>query len=99
MKLIRGTNVFPSAIEGVIRRFEQVREFQIVLWKQNYIDEITVKLDPFAGATAGASPGLAAAIGKQLSEAHEGLRFNVEMVEPDTLPTFELKSKRLVDLR
>ena len=99
MKLIRGTNVFPSAIEGVVRKFESIREFQIVLWKKNYIDEVTVKLEPLPNTPADEQQKLAIDIGKELSEAQEGLRFNVEIVEPGTLPIFELKSKRLVDLR
>jgi len=99
MKLIRGTNVFPSAIEGVVRRFEAIREFQIVLWKKNYIDEVTVKLEPLPETPPDVQNKLSADIGRELSEAHEGLRFNIEIVGPGTLPTFELKSKRLVDLR
>ena len=99
MKLIRGTNVFPSAIEGVVRKYDEIREFQIVLTKINYIDEITVKLEPLPSVPSSALLQLAQQIGDALSEAHEGLRFNVEMVEPGTLPTFELKAKRLMDLR
>ncbi|MBI4317021.1 MAG: phenylacetate--CoA ligase family protein [Chloroflexi bacterium] len=99
MKLIRGTNVFPSAIEGVVRRYSQIREFQIVLTKVDYIDEITVKLEPNATAPSSTWPDLAMEVGRDLSEAHEGLRFNVEMVAPETLPTFELKAKRLIDRR
>ena len=38
-------------------------------------------------------------LSKDLSAAHEGLRFNVERVEYGTLPRFELKAKRLVDAR
>ena len=38
-------------------------------------------------------------LGKDLADAHEGLRFNVELAEKDELPRFELKAKRLQDLR
>lgn len=99
MKLVRGTNVFPSAVEAVVRRYDEIREFQIVLTKVNYIDEITVKIEPNADVPKARWSELAVAVGKDLSEAHEGLRFNMEIVEPGSLPVFELKAKRLVDLR
>ncbi|MGH2673222.1 MAG: hypothetical protein ACRDHC_09620, partial [Actinomycetota bacterium] len=38
-------------------------------------------------------------LGKQLAEAHEGLRFGVKKVEVETLPRFELKAKRVQDDR
>lgn len=99
MKVIRGTNVFPSAIEGVVRKYSEIREFQIVLSKVNFIDEITIKLEPDASVSTSQWPDLAQRISRDLADAHEGLRFNMEMVEPGSLPTFELKAKRLVDLR
>lgn len=99
MKLIRGTNVFPSAIEGVIRKYDEIREFQIVLTKVNYIDEITVKIEPNGDVPRANWPELARKIGQDLAEAHEGLRFNMETVDPGSLPVFELKAKRLIDLR
>lgn len=99
MKIIRGTNVFPSAVEGVVRRHDAIREFQIVLTKVNYIDEVTVRLEPRADVAPPSWPGLAQRVGQDLAEAHEGLRFNLEMVEPGGLPTFELKARRLIDLR
>ena len=35
----------------------------------------------------------------ELAAAHEGLRFDVTLVPPGTLPTFELKARRLLDRR
>ncbi|MBI4318671.1 MAG: phenylacetate--CoA ligase family protein [Chloroflexi bacterium] len=99
MKLIRGTNVFPSAIEGVVRKHDEIHEFQIVLHKVTYIDEITVRLDPKPDVSGAEWPRLMQELTKELAEAHEGLRFNVEMATPGELPTFEHKAKRLVDRR
>ncbi len=99
MKVIRGVNVYPSAIENIVREHTEVDEFQIVVTKEGFADEITVNLDPTPGYARDGYQGLAAALGKELAEAHEGLRFNVSVVEPGTLPRFELKSRRLVDRR
>lgn len=99
MKLIRGTNVYPRAVEAIIREYPAIDEFQIYIWRRDdLLDEITIKLDVkpgFEADWAALQPRLA----KDLSEAHEGLRFNIERVEYGTLPRFELKAKRLVDDR
>jgi len=99
MKLIRGTNVYPRAVESIVRECDEIDEFQIVLWrKDNVQDEITVKIEvkpQHAAKTAELLPRL----GKDLAAAHEGLRFNVEAVAHGTLPRFELKAKRLKDER
>ena len=34
-----------------------------------------------------------------MPDAHEGLRFNIQRAEPNSLPRFELKARRLVDER
>lgn len=99
MKVVRGTNVYPSGVEGVIRQHDEVREFQILLTKVKMMDEITVKLEPLPFVPADSYSSLRDGIARELSYAYEGLRFNVEMVEPGSLPTFELKAKRVIDKR
>jgi phenylacetate-CoA ligase len=44
-------------------------------------------------------PGLQSKLGKDLADNHEGLRFNVARAGEGKLPRFELKAKRLQDLR
>ena len=98
MKLVRGTNIYPRAIEAIVREYEQVDEFQIHLYTADGIrDEIEVLVeipDPDADADR-----LLGELSTSLSEAHEGLRFGVRSVELGSLPRFELKAKRLVDER
>jgi phenylacetate-CoA ligase len=99
MKLIRGTNVYQRAVEAIVREYDAIDEFQIVIWrKDNVQDEITVKVEvkPEHEESAGE---LLPKLGKDLAAAHEGLRFNVEAVSHGTLPRFELKAKRLKDER
>jgi phenylacetate-CoA ligase len=99
MKLIRGTNVYPRAVEAIVREYRQVDEFQIVIWrKENVQDEITVKVELKPGEAGGAE-ALLQKLAKDLAAAHEGLRFNVELAPPGSLPRFELKAKRLRDER
>ncbi|MBI4493547.1 MAG: AMP-binding protein, partial [Chloroflexi bacterium] len=98
MRIVRGTNVHPSAVEGVVRRFEEIREFRLVLSRgPDLQDEVAVELEPLPHVPAEAGPALAARIADELAYAHEGLRFRTRLVEPGTLPIFELKARRLVD--
>ncbi len=98
MKLVRGTNVYPRAVEAIVREHAEVDEFQIHLFTAEGIrDEIEVLVeipDPNVDAAM-----LVADLQRELAEAHEGLRFGVQQVENETLPRFELKAKRLLDER
>ena len=99
MKLIRGTNVYPRAVEAIVREFPEVEEFQIVLTREEGIrDEITVQVE-LATDQQSAWAGMNARLAAELADAHEGLRFNLALAEPGSLPRFELKAKRLQDLR
>lgn len=99
MKLIRGTNVYPRAVESIVREYDAIDEFQIYIWrKDNLTDEITVKVEVKPDYEEDWLD-LRLRLSKALAEAHEGLRFNVDQAEYGTLPRFELKAKRLVDDR
>jgi phenylacetate-CoA ligase len=99
MKLIRGTNVYPRAVEAIVREYAAIDEFQIYLWrKDNLTDEITIKLEVKPGFESEWEI-LHRGLSKDLANAHEGLRFNIERVDYGVLPHFELKAKRLVDAR
>jgi len=98
MKLVRGTNVYPRAVEALIREHAEVDEFQIRLYTADGIrDEIEVLIEvPDESVDADA---LCTELGKQLADAHESLRFGVRSVELGSLPRFELKAKRVSDER
>ena len=98
MKLVRGTNVYPRAVEAIVREYEAIDEFQIHLYTADGIrDEIEVLVEiPGDGADP---ETMLADLGKALAEAHEGLRFGVRRVEDGSLPRFELKAKRVLDER
>lgn len=99
MKIIRGVNVYPSAIENVVRQFEAIQEFQIVIWDQDGIPQITVKVDPGTPLAPESSQNLRETLSGVLKKQHGGLRFGVEVVEPGALPRFELKARRVLDQR
>jgi phenylacetate-CoA ligase len=98
MRLVRGTNVYPRAVEAIIREYDAIDEFQIHLYTADSIrDEIEILIEiPTAEAD---SEEIISSLGKTLAEAHEGLRFNVKQAPDGSLPRFELKARRLVDER
>ena len=98
MKLVRGTNVYPRAVEAIVREYREIDEFQIHLFTAEGIrDEIEVLIevpDPDAD-----SDRIISELNTALADAHEGLRFSVRIVENESLPRFELKAKRVLDDR
>ncbi len=99
MKLIRGTNVYPRAVEAIVREYPAIDEFQIYISRRDDMqDEITIKVEIKPGHES-EWPDLKVKLAKDLAEAHEGLRFNIERMDYGVLPHFELKAKRLVDVR
>jgi phenylacetate-CoA ligase len=98
MKLIRGTNVYPRAVEAIVREFDAIDEFQIVIERVEMQDEITVQVEMKPGSESGWQQ-VRERLGAALRDAHEGLRFNVAMAAQGSLPRFELKAKRLTDKR
>jgi phenylacetate-CoA ligase len=98
MKVIRGTNVYPRAVEAIVRRVADVEEFQVRLYTADGIrDEIEVLVELPGDGEDGDT--LLSELGRQLAEAHEGLRFGVRLAQAGSLPRFELKAKRLTDER
>jgi phenylacetate-CoA ligase len=99
MKLIRGTNVYPRAVEAIIREYNAVDEFQIYIWRREDLqDEITIRVE-ISPEYDSEWETMQQKLHKDLSAAHEGLRFNIELMDHGDLPRFELKAKRLVDAR
>ena len=88
MLIVRGVNVFPAAIEGVVRRFAAIEEFQIEVFKDGELDEVRVlvELDDASGV-----PPVRDALRATL-----GIRLEVAAVPARTLPRFDLKARRVV---
>jgi phenylacetate-CoA ligase len=93
MFVIRGNNVFPAAIEAVVRRFAEVAEFGIEVRQDGALANVKVKIEPLAGCPD--AGGLAKAVGQAI---HDSLFFraDVELVPCGNLPRFEMKARRFV---
>jgi phenylacetate-CoA ligase len=90
---IRGVNVYPAAIESVVRLFPEVSEFRSTASRRGAMWSLSVEIEATPGA--GDAPSLAEAIGRKLREAL-GLTIPVSGLEPGSLPRFEMKARRFV---
>jgi phenylacetate-CoA ligase len=95
MIVIRGVNVFPSAIENVVREFSEIEEFRIETFERQAMRTLKLIIEP--AADRGSSTGLPEKVSNRLRE-RIGLRPEVELVAPGSLPRFELKAKRFFKL-
>jgi phenylacetate-CoA ligase len=99
MKVIRGTNVYPRAIEAIVREFPEVEEFQTVISHEGIRDEITLRVELRPEWDGDSWEQLRGALHRRLGHAHEGLNFRIERAGAGELPRFELKAKRMIDMR
>jgi phenylacetate-CoA ligase len=96
MLIIRGNNVYPSAVEAVIRRFPEVAEFRIRAERSGELAGLRVEVEPAGG---GGPPESADALRKRVATALAEtffFRSEVTVVPRGTLPRFELKGRRFV---
>ena len=89
MVTVRGVNVFPSAIEAIVRRFADVAEYRVELLRVRSMDELRCTVEPSPGAADDLAGRIAEAIHRDL-----GIRCAVDTVPQGALPRFEMKAKR-----
>jgi phenylacetate-CoA ligase len=90
MLIIRGVNVFPSAIEQIVRGFPEVVEFRVTISKQGALDSLAIEVEDRLKQPQRIAEEVRARL---------GLRVQVESVPLGSLPRFDAKARRFVDLR
>ncbi len=90
---VRGVNVYPSAVESVVRRFTEVREYRATVANNGSLRELSMEIELSPGVNGQAE--VARRVADALRESL-GLTVPVGVVETNTLPRFELKAKRFV---
>jgi phenylacetate-CoA ligase len=98
MFVVRGENVYPSAIEDAIRGIKGFGdEFRIIITREKTMDELIVQAEFIPEVDLDLVPGLKGELEVKLKA--RGLRTNVQMMEPGTLERTEFKAKRIIDKR
>ena len=102
MLVIRGVNVFPTQIEEVLLKIEEIGpHYEILVERKNRLDVMTISveliddrlLDSYAKLSE-LEARIKAALKSQL-----GLATQIRLVAPNSLKRFEGKAKRVTDLR
>jgi phenylacetate-CoA ligase len=90
MMVIRGVNVFPGAIEQILRGFPDVMEYRMTAYKEGQMDALLVEIEDRLEAPQRVASEL---------QLRLGLRVDVRSVPLGSLPRFEGKGGRFVDRR
>jgi phenylacetate-CoA ligase len=93
MVAVRGVNVFPGAIEAVIRRFTEIVEFRSTVQHGGAMRTLGVEIELAPGVADGAHVALR--VSQEIREAL-GLTVPVHVVDSGALPRFEMKAKRFL---
>ncbi|MPY89824.1 MAG: AMP-binding protein [Luteitalea sp.] len=91
MMSIRGVNVYPAAIEAVVRRFSEIREFRSTVSHGRTMRSLSLEIELARMAQDG--PAIAGRVSRHLHEAL-GLTVPVRVVDAGTLPRFDMKARR-----
>jgi len=92
MVTIRGVNVYPTAVDAVVRAYADVVEFRATVARESAMRQLAVEIEVRPGADAGAT---AESVALALKEAL-GLTVAVHPVATNALPRFEMKARRFV---
>lgn len=90
MVVVRGVNVFPSAVDAIVRGLGGVVEYRVEVCSVGALLELALEVELEPGS-AGAAVALEGALQTRL-----GLRVPVKVVEAGSLPRSELKARRWV---
>lgn len=90
MLIVRGVNVFPSALEQILRSFPEVVEYRVRVFKERAMDAVAIEVEDRLSQPE--------RIAKEI-HVRLGLRTDVHCVALGSLPRFEGKGKRILDER
>ena len=89
---LRGNNLYPSALEEILRRFPEVAEYRVEVDHSGPLAALRVEVEPAAGA---APDGIADRVGRAIRDELL-FRAEVRAVPAGSLPRFEMKAKRFI---
>lgn len=91
MRLVRGVNVYPSAVDAIVRGFNEVIEYEVQIEQDGAMHELAMTIEPSTNCedTAALAKSVADALRDALS-----LRVPVTAATPGALPRYEMKASR-----
>jgi phenylacetate-CoA ligase len=91
MVVVRGVNVYPSAVDEIVRSIHEIAEYQVrLIERPSRVEmELEIEVTPDCDLSHPVAERLAGAMSSALS-----LRVPVRVAAPGSLPRFELKARR-----
>ena len=97
MITVRGVNLFPSNVEHLLLSVPEVApHYQLIVERAGALDELTVQCEPLSAAVDVAALRSTA---ETILREHTGIRIEVEVLEPGSVPRSEGKAVRVIDRR
>ena len=99
MITLRGTNVYPTAVENILGETDGVSSnYELHLTREGDNDAMEVRFEPDPGVPAEQWESMAAQVAEIIRER---LRVGMKLtpVEPESLPRYDLKTRRIFDAR
>ena len=93
MITVRGVNIYPTAIEAIVRQFAEVVEYRSTVSSVGSLRVLAIEIE--LARAAGDGQEIERRLSDRLLEAL-GLKVPVTIVMPGTLPRFEMKAKRFI---
>ena len=90
MVIVRGVNIYPSAIEQILRSVPEVEEYRMIASKSGEMDDLTIEVEDQLESPQRIS---------DLLTTRLGLRIVVRCVPSGSLPRSEHKGQRFIDQR
>jgi phenylacetate-CoA ligase len=91
MICVRGNNLYPSALEALIRRFPEVVEYRVEVDASSPLPVLRVVIEP---STVELGPGLVERVDRAIRDEFL-FRAEVTAATPGTLPRYEFKANRV----
>jgi phenylacetate-CoA ligase len=91
MIVLRGNNVYPSALQAIVHRFAEVVEYRIVVDRDGSLPRLRLDLEVSGGDPARVAARVDRAVRDELL-----FRAEVHLVPLGSLPRFELKARRVI---
>ena len=102
MLKIRGVNVFPSQIEGVLMSIDKITgNYEIIVTRDNHMDRLEINVEVSDFSLLDSYDNLENLVKEIKHKLKTVLQIDakITLVSPDTLKRFEGKAKRVTDLR
>src|SRR6185436_19064159 len=90
MVVVRGVNIYPSAVEEIVRTYGDIAEYQVKISHAQALAELSLVIEPREGF---ADPAALAGHLEGALQTAFNLRIPVATVPSGTLPRFEMKAK------